>query len=286
MKSMHWRRWLGLAGGLMVAGAAWAQPADKPAEKPADKPAEKPAAPAADLPKAADIIKTFVEKTGGRAAYEKIKSRVTHAKLEMAGMKGTMTMWQAGGKTAAKTEIEGLGVIEQGTDGSAAWETNPMTGARLLEGKEKAVFTRQSTLNGELNWEKLYKKAETTGEDVIDGKPHWRVVMTTMEDEKLTSWYDKASGLLTKVTMTMESPMGAMSLESFISDYKTVDGVMFPHKTLVKVMGMEQVLTIEKLEHNTDIPAEKFNPPADVKKLLEKPKEPEKKDDEKKPEGK
>ncbi|MBL8990534.1 MAG: DUF620 domain-containing protein [Phycisphaerae bacterium] len=286
MAANTWRRWMMSAAAVAtLAGAGLAQPADKPA----DKPAEKPAAPAANLPKAADILNTYIEKTGGKAAYEKIKSRSVKAKMKMdpMGMTATLTILQATPtKMLVQTEIEGLGAVEQGTDGTLAWEKSPMSGPRLLEGSEKATFMRQATLNSEIMWDKLYTRAETVGEDTVDGKACWKIALTTPEKDTIHQWFDKATGLMVKMSMKMQSQMGELEAESMVGDYKKVGDLLLPHSTVVKVMGITQTLTTEKIEHNTDIPADKFKAPEDIVKLAEKSKQPEKKDDAPKPQGK
>lgn len=50
-----------------------------------------------DLPKAETVLDQYVEATGGKAAYEKIKNRTASGTIEIAGagIKGTIKMKQA-----------------------------------------------------------------------------------------------------------------------------------------------------------------------------------------------
>ena len=40
------------------------------------------------------------------------------------------------------------------------------------------------------------------------------------------------------------------------------------HKTRVIVMGQERILTIESIEHNVEMPADRFELPDQIKELL------------------
>ena len=69
------------------------------------------------------------------------------------------------------------------------------------------------------------------GEETIDGKSCYRVVMTPTEGPVETHYYDKDSSLLTKVEGTrLFSNMPPMPMEVTYSDYEKVDGLLIPHK--------------------------------------------------------
>src|ERR1039458_8741967 len=87
------------------------------------------------------ILDKYVEVTGGRAAYEKIKPEVATGTLEITsvGLSGTLTIYQAA-PDKAYTAIEfsgGVGKGEEGSNGQVAWAINGMQGARIKEGDER-----------------------------------------------------------------------------------------------------------------------------------------------------
>src|SRR5687767_1631044 len=47
-----------------------------------------------DLPKAAEILEKYVKATGGKAAYEKVKSRIMKGTMSVAGQTGKLTIYQ------------------------------------------------------------------------------------------------------------------------------------------------------------------------------------------------
>ena len=93
----------------------------------------------ATLPKGMDVLTKYRNVTGGKAAYEAIKTMQFEGTVSIpeAGIQGKLVMhYSKPDKLAAEVTIEGIGVTRQGVNGKIAWEISPMTGARLIEGVE------------------------------------------------------------------------------------------------------------------------------------------------------
>ncbi len=223
-----------------------------------------------EIPSAESILDTFFEVTGGEEAYQKVKTRVTKGTLEIvgAGLKGDIEIYQTEpNKLVSTVEFEGLGQIVQGTDGKAAWELNPLTGDRVLDGDEKADFLREARLD-ETAWREDYEKVECTGVEDLDGKPTYKVIMTPKQGNASTNFYDKESGLLVKSSRTVESPMGQIPVEIFVSDYQEVDGLKIPFKSTQKVLTQELKTEIKEVQQNVEIGADRFAIPDSIKGML------------------
>jgi hypothetical protein len=226
------------------------------------------------LPKAETILDHYIEVTGGAAAYEKHKTEIETGTMEFAaqGLKGNILRYSAPpDKSYAVIDLQGIGKMEQGTAGGVAWENSTIQGARVKSGAEKAQSIREGTFNSVLNWRKLYAKVETSGVGNVEGEECFKVVMTPAEGKPETGYYSKKTGLLVKVDLVVDSPLGELPAEVLNSDYKTFDGVLMPTKSIQKVAGQEMVITIQSLKTNEEIAADRFEPPADVKALLNKP---------------
>jgi hypothetical protein len=225
------------------------------------------------LPKAESILDRYVEVTGGKAAYEKRKSETATGTINFAaqGLKGTVTRYAADpDKSYFIIELEGIGKIESGTLGGVAWDKNPMMGPRLKTGEEKSQGVREASFNEPIHWRKLFSKAETTGVESVDGDECYKVVMTPAEGKPETRFFSKKSGLVVKTTMTAVSQMGEVEVEALVSDYKDFGGVKMPTKMVQKAAGQEFILTIESVKVNEELPADRFEPPADIKALIKK----------------
>jgi len=225
------------------------------------------------LPKAETILDGFVDATGGKAAYEKRKSEIVTGTVEFAanGMKGTVTIYSdVSNNNYTVIDLEGVGKIESGVYKGQAWESSAVQGTRLREGAEKADAIRDAAFNGPLHWRELYTKAETMGLEDVDGEPAYKIVLTPAEGKPQTAFFSKKTGFMIKRLATLTHPMGEIPMEMTLSNYKDRGGIMMPNTMSQKFMGQEFTITIEDVKVNSEIPKDRFEPPAEVKKLMDK----------------
>jgi hypothetical protein len=225
------------------------------------------------LPKAETLLDRNVEVTGGKAAYQKRKNEVATGMFEFAaqGLKGSLTRYSAEpAEEYLITDIEGVGKIEQGMHNGVAWDKNPMMGPRIKSGAEKLQSVRESTFNSAIHWRDLYSKVETTGTETIDGELCYKVVLTPKEGNPETTFYQKKSGLAVKTMMVAVNQMGEVPSEVFAGDFKTFNGIMQPTKLIYKAAGQEFTLTIQDVKINQPMSADRFEPPAEIKALMNK----------------
>jgi hypothetical protein len=239
---------------------------------------------AADDIKPEAILDKYVEVTGGRAAYEKIQTEVSTGTLEITsmGLSGALTSYRAApDKSYTVIDFTGMGKAEEGSNGVVAWSNNPGEGPRIKQGDERAVALRTDAMHTEIHWRDFYKKAEIAGSEDVGGKACYKVVLTPKEGSAETRYYDKSSNLLVKVVLPVTGPDGAATAEVGLSDYRDEGGILTPHTIAQKLPNIEILVKIESVKHNADIPAGRFDLPADIKALMT-----DKKTDEKKTEKK
>ena len=228
------------------------------------------------LPKAEAVIARHIEATGGKAAYAKTRTVIVEGTIEhvMMGMKGKMISYSSDpNKAFVRVEFEGMGTIEEGSDGNIAWERS-MMGPRILEGEELAVKMRLYTFNSLLKWKELYKSAECVAVEEVNEKPCYKLVITPKTGNPETWYIDKESYLLIKLLTVIKHAMGEIPVEATFHDHREVDGVLSPFRTVQKLMMQELHVNVASIKYNADIPAEQFELPADIKQLVEKAKEP------------
>jgi zinc protease len=227
------------------------------------------------LPKAETILDHYVEVTGGKAAYEQHKTEVMRGTIAFPaqGLTGQLTRYSAApDKEYSMVELGPIGKIESGVADGIAWEKSVILGPRVKDGDEKDQAVRQSRFNAPLEWRKIYPKVETTGVDTAEGEECYKVVLTPATGKPETQFFSKKSGLLVKTTATAASPMGNVDVEVAVSDYKNFGGVLMPTRSKQKAGGQELEISVGNVGVNEAIPPDIFNPPADVKALLDKAK--------------
>jgi hypothetical protein len=231
------------------------------------------AAPGPEKPKAEDIVDNYVKVTGGKEAYEKLHSIVLTGTMEIegAGVKGAIKSYHTEpNKMYLEVDFPQIGKIEQGFDGKVAWEKSVLNGGRVLDGDERASFAREAAFNSDVNWRQYYSKAEVAGEESVEGKPAYKVVLTAKEGPPVTRYYDKESGFVVKQVETLNTAMGKITSETTFKDYKKLEGVLIPFSMRQSALNQIIKTAVSKAEANVEIPKNKFDLPADIKKLAEK----------------
>ena len=233
------------------------------------------AAPEEGLPTGKEVMERAIKAAGGREAFAKLNNRVVKAKLELKpmGLTGTATTYQARPcKAHSAIDIEGVGTILRGYDGDTMWEIHPMFGTRVVDGEEKAVMFVLSQFD-ESNYEALYETIECVGTEDVDGTACYKVLATPKGGKPMTVYYAKESGLPLKSVFSLQTPAGEFPTETRPSEFKEVDGITIPHRVEETVAGTEIHTVTESIQHNVEMPDDRFDLPEEIKNLLERTKE-------------
>jgi hypothetical protein len=224
------------------------------------KPADKKTAPAVTnavkLPSAAEIIEKYVAAIGGRAANEKIKTRVTKGTVELApmGIRGTAETFQAApDKSYAKTTLGGIGEIIEAFDGKNAWSVNPLQGNRDKTGDELVQTKLLNNFYRDINLEKLYPKMEVKGIEKVGDREAYVVVATPEGLEPETFYFDVKSGYLLRSDTVYVSPEGKMPVKTFFEDFREVDGIKIAYKVRAVMPQFELITVLTEIKHNVTV---------------------------------
>jgi hypothetical protein len=231
--------------------------------------AEKPA----KMPTAEKILDRYVEATGGIKAYDKLQNSVVKGSLGIpaAGITLDITVYSARpNKVYSKAESPAIGSFESGTDGALCWENSVMQGARILEGTELADKLRESKFESMAYWRGLYDTMNVTGIDTVAGSPCYKVELKAKGGKPRTYFFDQKSGLLMKSVNIVPTQMGDIAVEAFPTDYRKEGDILVSHKTSMKLMSQDRVMTITSVEYNAAIPDSVFAIPAAIQELLKK----------------
>jgi outer membrane lipoprotein-sorting protein len=224
---------------------------------------------AQELPAASQLLDRYVEVTGGKANYEKIKSRISRGTMGISGIKGELVMYQkAPNLLFLEVKLPGVGTITTGYDGKVAWENNPISGAKVIKGSKLEEMVREAAMNSDVDWRQFYKDAKTVKEVPINGKPAYQVDLVSKNGTPSSRYFDKESGLIVKMSNKAETDMGVFDVDSMISDYKKFDGVLQGTKVRQSVLGQVIETNISTVEQNVNIPMDRFALPKEVVDLL------------------
>lgn len=210
---------------------------------------------------ASDIINKMIEASGGRKVLEGIKDTTLTGEMEITqmGLAGTITMYHKE-PNLFRQDIEVMGmVITNAFDGEVAWMVNPQTGSVEELPESAQGMSERSALefgNSPLLYPDKYGITFAfKGKEKVDGI-ECLVIDQTFENGDVNTQYIDASTYLTYKAKSKQ--MGAMGgevdQEMVFSDFREVDGVMYPHSLMIYQNGEEfAVMTITELSFNTGL---------------------------------
>ncbi len=207
-----------------------------------------------DLPAARDVIRRFVTAIGGGDAVRKYKSRRAIGRFEVPsqGLAGDLeVLAMPPDRQVVRISLAGLGDIRNGFDGKVAWLINPMTGPMLLEGQARDHARMDADFYSELHDESRFKTMETVARTEFEGTPAYKLRLVRASGEDDIEFFSVDTGLLIGSIISRQSPMGPMEATSSYSDYKDFGGVLAAARMRQKVMGVEQVIVITRVEYDT-----------------------------------
>ena len=222
------------------------------------------------LPKAESILDAFVEKSGGRAVFDKIINRRTTSTMKLSVLPApaeVTTIVTKAGPYRCVVNSQAFGKVEFGSDGRTVWEINPMTGPKIYEGMESKRFQFLYGLDLPMRWREVFKKVEYTGLETVEERPAFKVQAVSLDDYPVTYYFDQASGLLVKIEYPMETTIGQSLQEIFLLDYRSVGGTLFPYLQIRRELGREMTLTFKSVEYNAEIPEGTFALPEAIRKI-------------------
>ena len=244
---------------LCAAGLSAAQTAPAPAPAPAAQ----SAGAAEPLPSASAIIGKYVEAIGGKAAWEKLTSRVS---------KGTFDMEQMGGEATEEIDSEAPNkqytltesptfVVKRGFNGTVGWEDLPQTGLQQLSGDELASMKRFSDFYFPIKLEEYYPKMTVKGRVSEGGHSAYEIEATPAEGGPEQLYFDADSGLLLRHSLEIDGPNGKTPFDSTFEDYRTVDGIKLPFVVKQSMGDYAWTIKLTDVKHNVPIDESKFNMP-------------------------
>lgn len=230
---------------------------------------------AEELPAAEKIIDKFIEATGGLDAWKGHTAMKAAGSFSMPAMGITaklQVLKQAPDKIYTLIESDAFGNMEEGFDGTVAWEKNMMTGSKVKTGSELAMSKRNAQFNPWAVWKDYYQSATTLAVEKVEEVDCYKVEMLPNEGEGEPEmvFFAVDSGLLLKSSSVIVNDMGRISIESFLMDYRDSEGILTPFKVRQVLMGVQEiVMSFDVQTFDVEIPEGTFDLPEDVKALLE-----------------
>ncbi len=219
----------------------------------------------AATPAAEQVVANYVKAVGGRAAIEKVKSRVMKGTMDAgAGALFTLEIKQkAPDKSLSVMEVPDQGQVRQGFDGNTGWESAPNQGVQEITGVMLASVRRNSQFYRWLRMKELFAKLEMVGTAKVGDRDAYVMEATPAEGYVEKFYFDTETGLLVKWDYQLDSPGGVLAFETFYEDYRAVDGVKLPFMLRQTSPDNALLFKFTEIKQNVELDDAQFaKPPA------------------------
>ena len=127
-----------------------------------------------------------------------------------------------------------------------------------------ANATKDAAIKGqeiaELHYAKFGAALELKGIEKVDDANAYVIEVTLPSGAKSVDYFDFASGLKLRSTQIVQGPQGEIALSTDFKDYKEVDGILFPHLTIIPLGGgMKLEASVTSIKINSGVADSVFN---------------------------
>src|SRR4029077_16529725 len=210
-----------------------------------------------------EILTKYVDAIGGSGAIQKNRTRREQGSVEGPhGLHAAIETYRTGPDKAFAIVHRPNGDVMEGVDGNVGWgkrangEVTEESGDELARSRQWAEF-----YPGE-HFEKDYKSFQAGGIESVNGHGGDVMVAWWKGGGADRIDFDVESGLLLRITHRIESPLGALPLQTDYEDYREVNGLKIPFTVRVTRVDGTTTYTWQKMEANVAIDSSRYEKPA------------------------
>ena len=217
-----------------------------------------------------ELMAKTITALGDEVNWRKLTSRETKFEIdfENQGVKGFGTeVEKAPNMSATETTLTALGKPIANTfeyfDGTGGGETTTFSPSDIYTGQRLEDIKYDNDFYGLLDWKKNLKTAEVTGTDKVGDEEVYIVKFTPEKASEYTYFISQKTFLPLKKTSVVVSSTSNQKfpITAVFSDYRAVDGIMLPFKTVTASPSMGDVVTyLKEIKHNVSIDEKRFKP--------------------------
>lgn len=217
-------------------------------------------------PSVEEIATTYIENMGGADAMKALKATTVSGKANMQGMEFPISITASEGDMQhVEINVQGQKII-QAYDGETAWQIMPFAGITepTEMSEEEAEQMKDTRFLSEFidSKERGFTLESVEGKEV-EGTPTYGVRVTDETGYDHTWYFDTEYMIPVMMTSSIKSgPQKGSTMETYMSDYQEVEGLMIPMFMEVKFDGTTvQKITIDKVILNPEVDKAIFSMP-------------------------
>lgn len=204
-----------------------------------------------------EILKKHFEAVN-QEKLSQVQTAIIKGKINQAGMEIPFAMYQKRPqKLRTEGTFQGMTVL-QVFDGDKGWSVNPFMGSTEPQPTPPDQLDQikdQADIDGYFyNHEKKGYKLELMPEEEIEGARMYVIQLTKPNKDVITSYLDAENFVIIKTKSKMKVQGVDTEIESYLSNYKPIEEIMYPFSIENKMNGQTMMqLSIDSVEFNKEI---------------------------------
>jgi len=192
------------------------------------------------------VIDNYIEAIGGKEKLENMEDITQTMTASVQGMQIQIENFQKSPHyLLVKTKMGDMVISQQLFDGDKAVVTSQMGRQEFEEGPEFDQVKLQAVMNIELHYDAFGIEADLLGIKPLDGMEAYKLQLTYPSGMEVHDYYCVETGF----KVMSETPES----KSHFSEYKEVDGILFPHEVKQEAGPQRVEMTLDAVEINTGL---------------------------------
>jgi outer membrane lipoprotein-sorting protein len=211
-----------------------------------------------------EIVAKNLKAKGGAEKWKSISSVKMTGTFAAQGMEGPMSLF-AKRPNLSRQEITMKGrKLVQAFDGTTPWMILPDSGVpQVMPAAQGESVRNNADFDGPLvDYQTKGHKIELVGKEKVGGTEVYHLRLTKKGGSIEHYYLDTESGIEVKRTVDVDAGGMTQTVETELSNFKPVEGIMIPHLMKQSVNGTPVAqMTVEKIEFNAPIEDSIFRMP-------------------------
>jgi len=205
-----------------------------------------------------EIIDNYLENIGGVDAWKKVESmKATGTVTTQMGAMDMNMISMKPNLVKLTIDVQGMTIVPQAYDGETAWMLMPFSGdtePKKMPEEAAEEMKKQPFQDEFIDYKEKGSTVELLGKKEIDGTETYEVKLVNKDKIEKYYYFDTETfvPIMQKQTMTT-GQMKGMTMETYMSDYQEVDGLMIAHSIEQKAGDQSMAeITMETIEINPE----------------------------------
>jgi hypothetical protein len=211
------------------------------------------------LPAVDDVLAKYEQGLGGRAALEKLTTRVVKAsRTNVDGSVVEVEVLQKRPNKLYTATVYPSVTFFAGYDGQSGWRRSTQGGDGVMDDKFLFILKRDAEFYQAIDLKQTHKDLKVLGKETVNDREGYVVQGLSPEGIVEKLYFDVQTGLLLRRYRETTTALGPLPFQIDFSDYKEIDGVKLPATIRWAEPGIFWTRKAVDIKHNVPVDNAKF----------------------------